>query len=321
MQFKKITFTIAFVISTTALFFACQKPDIPEQADGKGSTIVRIPPESGFRLSPIDLITTAQTFGVLDVYRDAPGEAALNSDTKVIITEDASVITEYNAVHSTTYIALPATAFTVDPSNPKVANDYTLTFGPGEFYRQLKIVVPDASVLDPNKKYALGFTISAVDNNGKISASQNRVLAEVGLKNKWDGVYTVNGSMADLTTPTITGTYPLTWELRTTGANTLAIFDKGRGTQTHNILSAGALSQYGSFGLNLVIDAATNKITSVVNSFGQPSANGRSAELDPTGVNAYDPATRTFKIKYFMLQPGITVRTTFDETWIFSAVR
>lgn len=321
MKLENITFRLVLIISMAALVLGCRKPHIPKQAEGKGSTIVRTPPGSGFRLAAIDLITTSQTFGVLDVYRDAPGEAALNSATKVVISEDATVISAYNAAHNTSYVPLPTTAFTIDPSNPKTGNDYTLTFSPGEFYRQLKIIVPNATVLDPNKKYALGFKIRSVDNNGKISASENQVLAEVGLKNKWDGVYTVNGTMIDLTTPTITGTYPLTWELRTTGANTIAVFDKGRGTQTHNILSGGALSQYGTFGLNLTIDPATSKITSVVNPFGQPAANGRSAALDPTGVNAYDPATKTFKIKYFMLQPGTTVRTTFDETWVFSGVR
>jgi hypothetical protein len=321
MKLKKSTFKIVVMIGAVALVFGCRKPDIPEQAEGKGATIVRIPPATGFRLAALDLVGTSQTFGALDVYRDAPGESALNSATKVVITEDASVITAYNTAHSTGYIPLPATAFTIDPSNPKVGNDYTLTFGPGEFYRQLKLVVPNATVLDPNRKYALGFKVGSVDNNGKISASENQVLVEVGLKNRWDGVYTVNGTMVDLSTPTITGIYPLTWELRTTGSGTLAIFDKSRGIQTHNILSGGALSQYGTFGLNITLDPVTNKITSVVNPFGQPSANGRSAALDPTGANAYDPDTKTFKIKYFMLQPGTTIRTTFDETWVFSGVR
>jgi hypothetical protein len=107
-----------------------------------------------------------------------------------------------------------------------VGNDYTLTFNAGEFYKQLKITIPNATVLDPNKKYALGFKIASVDNDGKISASEKQVVVEVGIKNKWDGVYAVNGNMVDLTTSTITGLYPLTWELRTTGANSLAVFDK-----------------------------------------------------------------------------------------------
>ncbi len=320
MQFENIRYKIFLSICAITLIVGC-KPEIAEQADGKGPTIVRMSPGSGFKLVPIDLVTTPQTFGLADIYRDVPGEAALNSTTKVVITEDAAVITAYNTAHNTSYIVLPTAAFMIDPSNPKVGNDYTLTFGPGEFYRQVKITVPNATVLDPNKKYALGFKIASVDNNGKISASDNELLVEVGLKNRWDGVYAVSGTMVDLTTSTITGYYPLTWELRTTGSNTLAVYDKGQGTQTHLITSGTLTSQYGTFGLNITIDPATNKILSVVNSFGQPSANGRSAALDPSGINAYDPATKTIKIKYFMLQPGTTVRTTFDETWVFSGNR
>ncbi|MDB5232393.1 MAG: hypothetical protein JWN76_3198 [Chitinophagaceae bacterium] len=321
MKFKNIILKTLLTVSTIALVFGCKKPAIPEQADGKGSTIVRMPPGSGYKLTAIDLVTTSQTFGLVDVYRDAPGEDALNSTTKVVITEDPAVITAYNTARGTSYIPLPPTTFTPDASNPKSGNDYSLTFGPGEFYKQLKITVPNATALDPNKKYALGFKITSVDNNGKISASEKQVVVEVGIKNKWDGVYTVNGTMVDLTASTITGYYPLTFELRTTGSNTLAVFDKSQGTQTHLILSGGGASQYGTFGLNITIDPATNKVTGIVNSFGQPSANGRSAALDPTGVNAYDPATKTFRIKYFLLQPGTTVRTTFDETWVFSGVR
>jgi hypothetical protein len=321
MKFKINIFKALLTLSAVALVFGCRKPDIPEQADGKGSTIVRMPPGSGFKLVAIDLVSSAQTIGLVDVYRDATGEADLNSTTKVVITEDPAVVTAYNTAKGTTYIPIPSTAYTIDPSNPKVGNDYTLPFNAGEFYKQLKITIPNATVLDANSKYALGFKITSVDNNGKISASEKQVVVEVGIKNKWDGVYAVNGALVDLTTSTITGLYPLTWELRTSGANTLAVFDKTFGTQTHPILSGGATSQYGTFGLNITIDPATNKVTAVANPFGQPAANGRSAALDPSGVNAYDPATKTFRIKYYLLQPGTTVRTTFDETWVFSGNR
>ena len=321
MEFNTRILKLLLSFLMVLFLFGCEKPEIPEQASGKGSTIVRMPPESGFRQVAIDLVSTAQTFALVDVYRDPPSETALNSTTQVVITEDVTVVDQYNAAHNTNYTVLPASAFTIDQSNPRTGNEYMLTFNPGEFYKQLKIVVPDATVLDPNKKYALGFKVTAVDNKGIISASQNQVIVEVGLKNKWDGIYTVTGGLVDLTTATITSNYPLTWELRTTGSNTLSIFDKSQGTQTHLILSGGSPSQYGSFGLNITIDPATNKITGIVNSYGQPSGNGRSAALDPTGVNAYDPATKTFRIKYFMLQPGTTVRTTFDETWVFSGSR
>ena len=164
-----------------------------------------------------------------------------------------------------------------------------------------EVVVPitiTKATLDPSKQYALGLKITNV-SEGVISATGGYFVVKFLVKNKYDGLYRVTGTMVDLTSASLTGNYPLEFELRSTGANTSAVFDHGTGTQTHLILSGGAPSQYGSFGLNLTFDLLTNKITSVVNSYGQPASNGRSAGLDPTGINAYDPATKTIRIKYF----------------------
>ena len=273
-------------LSMVALVVGCKKPDIVEQAEGKGSTIIRIPPTSGFKLVSLDLATTPQTFGVLDVYRDAISESSLNTATRVVITEDPSLITA-------AYVALPASSFTIDPGNPKVGNDYTLTFNPGEFFKQLKLTLPNASLLDPNKKYALGFKISSVDNNGKASSSQQKVLVQVGLKNRWDGVYSVEtGSVQRYTAPgapeaagglngSLAGNPDIT--LTTVGANTLGI----SGHQWAQ--KGGAIGAIDN--LQLTVDPATNQVT--VFALGNATlANWEGKE------NKYDPATRTFTLNF-----------------------
>lgn len=184
MKLNNISFKILLTITTLAFAFSCKKPLIVEQAEGKGSTIVRVSSSNGYNLIALDLVNTSQSFAVLDVYRDAISEATLNSTTKVIITEDPTILTPG-------YTALPASSFTIDPVNPKVGNDYLLTFNPGEFYKPLKITIEDASLLNPNQKYALGFKITSVDNNGKVSADQQKVLVEIAFKNIWDGIYSV----------------------------------------------------------------------------------------------------------------------------------
>ncbi|MDT9096606.1 hypothetical protein RSW32_25110, partial [Escherichia coli] len=69
-------------------------------------------------------------------------------------------------------------------------------------------------------------------------------------------------------------------------------------------------------------DAATNKVTSVTNYYGQPSSNGRSAVLDPTGANSIDPTTRNIRVKFFMDETGITGhRATFDLTLVYLGAR
>ena len=79
---------------------------------------------------------------------------------------------------------------------------------------------------------------------------------------------------------------------------------------------------YGSFGLIINFDASDN-VSSLSNYYGQPSGNGRSANVDPSGINKYDPATKTIKIKYWMDQPSVVTphRTYFNETWKFVGPR
>lgn len=292
MEFKNITLKSLLTVNIVALVFCCQKPDIPEQANGKGSTIVRMSPESGFKLVSIDLVTTSQALGIIDVYKDAPGEAALNTASKVVITEDPSIITAYNTAHITTYIPLPATAFSVDPSNPKVGTDFTLTFNPGEFYKQLKVAIPNATVLDLTKRYAVGFKLTSIDN-GKISATEKQVVVEVAVKNRWDGVYSIvsgfiqrytagsptlndafNGTLAGQPDVTLTTVGPATVEITNLkwgsgSANGVAAIDNTRAT----------------------IDPATNQVT--MSSLGNPTlANWQGKE------NRYDPITKTFYLNF-----------------------
>jgi hypothetical protein len=61
-----------------------------------------------------------------------------------------------------------------------------------------------------------------------------------------------------------------------------------------------------------------------VNAYGQPASNGRYAQLDPTGVNTWDPVTKTLKVKYFMFQPSVIAvgpRVSFNETFTYVGVR
>ena len=62
-------------------------------------------------------------------------------------------------------------------------------------------------------------------------------------------------------------------------------------------------SYFGSFCPQFTFDSAGNVIA-VTNAYGQPAANTRSAQLDPSGINKYDPVTKTIKVSYWMNQPS-----------------
>lgn len=238
------------------------------------------------------------------------GADAAPNDVVVNVELNNPAIETVNNEQGLSLTPLPADLYSI-PS-------LTVTIPKGERTATIPISLK-TDKFDLTKSYALGFKIASVSGtNAPISGNYGTIVVAVGAKNKYDGVYHVTGSLTDLASSTITGYYPLTWELQTSGPNSVLVVDNEfLGSPGHIIQSGTSLSYYGSFGLVVTFDPTTNKITKLVNYYGQPASNGRSAALDPTGRNEYDPATKKIYIKYFMLQPGTTVRTAFDEVWTF----
>lgn len=260
------------------------------------------------------------TFLLLELRRDPNNEAELNQAMTVKVVRDTSIIGKYNRAHGSSFLELPPSTYTV------LSDLNNITFQPGEISKQIMIRL-DKNQLDLSKQYALGLRVTDPSGGAIPSVSQGEVLYAVGVKNKYDGRYKVTGSMTDFANSALTGLYPLEWELVTSGPNSVVVYDNVElGFPGHMISNAGSPSYYGSFGLVVNFDPVTNIITSVTNFYGQPAGNTRSAELDPSGVNKYDPASKSVKIKYFMKQPSVVttppnIRTAFDETWEYIGPR
>ena len=150
------------------------------------------------------------------------------------------------------------------------------------------------------------------------------ILFNLQVKNAWDGEYTVTGTMLDVTSAALTGAYPIDADLVTAGANSDYMFSVAFGTPAHDILSSGAPNIYGSFSPQFTFSGST--ITTVVNAYGQPASNTRSAVIDPSGVNATTgtpgKAGFSFQVKYIMVQTNAGGnRTFFNETWTYKGPR
>ena len=131
--------------------------------------------------------------------------------------------------------------------------------------------------------------------------------------------------MADAANPALTGYFPMNYHLITAGANNVDGFDPEIWVDYFiPIYNAAAVSGYGSFSPSFTFDANDN-ITSVINVYGQPAGNGRYAQLDPSGENKWDPATKTIKVKFFMFQPAVVPlpnpRVRFDWTMTYKGDR
>lgn len=329
MKYVSLFKSLSFLAVGAILFSSCDKTDSVDPIGDGGQTIVKIVDPSGEGKIGINIgvVTTPQVLSMVDIRRDVPNEAQLNR-TMVVVVEDApGAVSDYNAQHGTSFEAIPAGQYTIDAANPRVGNNYTVTFNPGEFAKPIKFTIPNATLLDLNKQYAFGFRLKSVDADGKISTEFKTIVVEIGPINKWDGVYKVTGTMVDVANATFVGSYPLTFQLITTGANTCEAYDpiSFGGLYGHYFDAAGSGSYYGSFMPGLTFDPATNVITSATNIYGQNSGpNVRSCRLDPTGVNAVD-GSKNIKIKYILSQgaPAAFVgdRVFFNETWTYVGPR
>lgn len=172
---------------------------------------------------------------------------------------------------------------------------------------------------DFSKSYVLPLKISSA-SSGIVSGNFNTILISVGAKNKYDGVYTVTGTFRDAQFPAFTGLYPLEVHLVTQTVNSVAFYEDNQGDYAHFFKNAtGGTTYYGSFAPVFIFDEQNN-VTSVVNYFGQPApANGRSGRIDVTGINKYDPATKTLEVSYIMVQNGD--RTFFKEKLVYKGPR
>ncbi|MBM3415495.1 MAG: hypothetical protein FJY20_03410 [Bacteroidetes bacterium] len=350
------------LLFTAVAFASCIKKEVTP-LKSEGTTIVKIlgggtPAE--VKKNPIDFVSTSQQILVCDIRKDAPNEAAANAATTVVIKDDTAAVRAANPA----YLHFPAAWYTIQSDAAKVGGmggSWTFTFDNGDFAKQIYITIPNAQVLNPSALYGLGFTITSVSADSKIS-TQKSLVVEIGAKNNWDGIYAVTGPMIDLVVPALVqwnnnnATSPVgdpfpianggAWEahLITTGGTECIVFDNTIwGTIGHPILNGGGHSGYGSMGIVINFDPATNRVARIHNYYGDPTRGGSTAlgnpqtgsgpplyaasntrriELDPSGVNAVQ-GNRDILIKYFMYHPSAIagVRTYFDELWKYRGPR
>lgn len=235
------------------------------------------------------------------------------SDVKLTIQADNSVVDAYNTANGTSFAYAPADALTL----PDITIPANSSKGSGALSINL------ATLLNSGTQFALGLKITgAQGGTSTVLEDHSQLVVIMNARNKYDGIYTVTGTMVDVTNSSLTGNYPETIALITTGANTCDWYNVDYSDYIHPILSGGAFSYYGNFSPQFQFNTTTDMVTAVTNYYGQPDASrGRSGKLDATGVNSFDPATKTLKVKYIMNEAAVGDRTYFDETFTYVGVR
>lgn len=325
-------FSIYHLLFLALAFSSCIKKEVTPLAD-EGKTFVKIL-ESGENkvfLSPYSGVKAVPLFSIR---KDANSNASLQTTTPITLTRIDAMVDRYNNDNGTDYEILPDSLYSLASYIAKSGNTYTFDMTAGEFAKEFSINL-NGDKWDLSKKYALGFALTSVGSSASKSDGRDSVVALISVKNKYDGVYKVTGTMLDVTNALFVGTYPLEWELQTTGTSQCVVVDNVQlGIPGHVFNSAGDPSSpntyYGSYGLVVNFDLATDAITSVVNYYGQPASNTRSAGLDPSGANKYTASSKTIDIKYYMYHPSVMgsspapygpPRVYFNEQWSYLRAR
>jgi hypothetical protein len=297
-KLQEKTVALSFLIVYSLLLI----PSCKKNKD-KGTNVVEISEAktSNIKLISIDFLPGNETVTILTLKNQSTGSAG--SVIVKLVTDDAAAIAAGSKV-------LPANSYTLPTLEYVVPANGTVNVP----------VIVDRSKLGIDTIYGMGFKIATV-SSGTIATDANSIVTKIDLRNRWDGRYKITGTFTDYAAPTITFLEYET-DLVTTSPTQVTSIPKDLGIPGYLMLSGGSLSYYGSYGPIFIFDPATNKITSVVNSYGQPAGNTRSAQLDPSGSNQWDPNTKTMTIRFWMNQPNtITTppyhRTLFINTLIF----
>lgn len=224
-------------------------------------------------------------------------------DITVNLALDQTALDKYNSDNGTDYVAPPTSIYSSIPSSVVIKKGAKMT--------SFTIPVQINSNFDFSSAYALPLKISSA-SKGTVSGNFGKAIYSFGVRNKYDGVYEIDGSsvLVDIQAPGNSSVpddpYPYKVNLVTTGATSVKMNTPDG--DLHYIANGSA---YGEFDPVFTFDNS-DKIVSVTNLFGQPSpSRKRSAEIDPSGANKQN-ADKSIDVKYYMYQAG-ALKTTFSE--------
>lgn len=283
---------VLMILAVTII--SCEKDDeVTYEADRP--TIVRLK-DAELEITAIarDVLPAIDEFVLMDLRRDATRPSDMSQSLTVKVEKDQSLVTAYNTAHGTNYIELPAASYTLSPDIS------TVTFAPGEDVKTVRIRV-DKSSLSLSNQYALGFKITSVGPGAEISTAYRSAVYSIGIKNKYDGVYSVESGVVtrysapgvpsgDAFSGSVAGNPDV--KLITSGPNSVNFPIATAGVAGGALgWAGGAVAVAGIDGLRITVDPVTNLVT--MSSAGNATLGNWAGH-----VNKYDPATQTFYLAF-----------------------
>jgi hypothetical protein len=264
-----------------------------------GRQIVELPAPTpnGTNIVNLDFANTDTTFNVVAVNLAADQPA--QEDVIVTLRLNPTLVADYNTANGTAYVAPPSSVFTMDP--------LTVTIPRGSRFGYLKMRAKPSDLA--TGAFAFGFSIASVsDPKYTISSNFRNTVVIVGVKNRYDGVYSLKFKMVDWTAYSI-AVGPYDWggnvHMITAGTNSVKLFDAwGFGTYIHPAVNTTpAYTGFGQTQPKFIFDLNTNKLIDCVND--QVTTNGRTFTINPAVTTSrWDPATKNIYAAIILKQTG-----------------
>ena len=322
MKKYKITGLIVLMAALTVGFSSClNDPNIEDQKYGlinlNANKIIELPSDAShtINLSVLDEGVKEFTYEVrLAAENPAEEDVVVNLQ---VISDRAAVLKAVRTYLADTYPATGKDSVPdVDILSYPVAGitlPASVTIPKGERSVKLKVKF-DTHQFTTDTQFAL-IKIKSVNNPGYIvSGNFDQLLFSCKVRHPYAGRYVCTGTYDDVTNAAWKhASIALAEEgedylidLETVDGSTLIIGASPTfgGSNRYLFWTGSGYSYFGSFCPQFTFDAAGN-VTAVTNAYGQPAGNTRSAQLDPSGINKYDPATKTIKVSYWMNQPSV----------------
>ena len=221
---------------------------------------------SGDNIAPSGIAGYYEDLGVLsagdsakfniNVHYTGPGTAP--TDITVSLATDAASLATYNATNGTSLEVPPASVASFPTS---------VIIKKGTSQTTVSATVKLSTDFNFNKAYGIPVKITTV-SSGLISGNYAASVYSFGVRNKYDGVYTLKGYHTR-----VPYNFPysnITMEMRTVGATAVGFYWPAAGSWGHPIgVGVGSVSWYGSAIAPVVVfNATTNLVTSVYNQGG-----------------------------------------------------
>lgn len=338
---KKIFIQAAFLVGAMAVLTSCLKDkgfDNGEYGINSDKTIdaVSLPQQGGLpagqNITIVSLDATPPEEELDAVLIQLASKEPAKQDVKVTLTKDMSLVAMYNNANFTNYVELPSNTFQL--LNPE---GLTVTIPQGQNQAWLKIKVIKAN-FDFSQSYAIGFSIASATPGYTIASNYKSMILAIGVKNKFDGLWRMNGTLVDVANPALVAWPNAAIAFVTSGPTSVAMINRQTNVAAwfdqpfHPISSAGAFSVYGGWAPVFTFNGTDNLVQVTNNpAYGGPGpnpANSRGSAIDASGINKYEilGGVKTIRAKYIMTQSSVVAapphyRTFMDMTFTYVGPR